>query len=66
LNLDIILEDLKSNILDKEETRNKELQVLKILKEKQIVKTLYSKENLLLVDKNIENFSMPETIESTI
>jgi hypothetical protein len=66
LNLDIILEDLKSNIFDKEQTRSKELQVLKILKEKQIIKPLYSKENLLLVDKNIENFSMDSRIESTI
>jgi hypothetical protein len=51
-----LLEELKSNIFDKEKIKELETKVLEILKEKQIVKTIYSKENMLLVDKNIENF----------
>jgi hypothetical protein len=66
LNLDILLEELKSNILDKEKTKELEQKVLEILKEKQIVKTIYSKENMLLVDKNIENFSVNNRLESTL
>jgi hypothetical protein len=61
-----LLEELKSNIFDKEKTRELETKVLDILKEKQIVKTIYSKENMLLVDKNIENFSLSNKLESTL
>jgi ABC-type uncharacterized transport system substrate-binding protein len=61
-----LLEELKSNILDKEKTKELEQKVLEILKEKQIVKTIYSKENMLLVDKNIENFSVNNRLESTL
>lgn len=66
LNLDIVLEELKSNIFDKEKTKELENKVLWVIWEKQILKTLYTKENILLIDKNIENFKLNEKIQSTI
>lgn len=66
LNIDIVLEELKSSIFSKEKTIELEQKVLNILHEKQLVKTLYSKENVLLVDNNIKNFKLQETLVSTL
>lgn len=59
LNLDILLEELKSNILSKEKTIQLAQKANEILAEKQIVKPIYSKENIVLVDNSIKNFSLP-------
>jgi len=56
--LDLILEELKSNILSNEKIKELEEEVLSILKSEQIIKTLYTPYNYYLVDKNIKNFSM--------
>ncbi len=66
LSLDIILEQLKSNVFSQEKTKTLEQDVLSILREKQLIKTLYSKENILLVDKNIKNFNLSESLKSTL
>lgn len=66
LNLDIILEELKSNIFDKEKTQELEKKAISIIKEKQILKTLYSKENVILIDKNIKNFELNKNLKSTL
>jgi len=58
--LDILLEDLKSDIKTKEETREIEEKILQILEKEQIVKTLYTPKISLLVDKNIKNVVVPE------
>lgn len=56
--LDILLEDLKS-IWDKKETKEK---ILEILKNEQIIKTLYTPKINLLIDKNIKNIIVPEKL----
>jgi len=60
--LDIILEDLKSTInIDEKYTLNK-TNALKILKEEQVIKTLYTPKIHFLVDKNIKNTQFKEYI----
>ena len=54
--LDILLEDLKS-IWDNKETKEK---ILEILKNEQIIKTLYTPKLSLLIDKNIKNTIVSE------
>lgn len=53
--LDLILEDLKSNINSKEKTIELQEKVIDILKEEQVIKTLYTPKINLLVDKNLKN-----------
>ncbi len=60
LSLDILLEELKSNVLSKEKRFELEKKVVQILDEKQIFKSLYTKENVVLIDKNIKWFSLNE------
>jgi hypothetical protein len=55
LSLDLILEEINSNKIDKETLQKKQEQALNIIKEEQIVKTLYTPLLNLLVDKNIHN-----------
>jgi hypothetical protein len=52
--LDLLLEELKSNILNEEKVIELENKVLEILKEEQIIKTLYTPKINLLVDKNLK------------
>jgi hypothetical protein len=52
--LDLLLEELKSNILNEEKVKELETKVLDILKDEQIIKTLYTPKNNLLVDKNLK------------
>ena len=58
LSLDILLEEMKWNNLSNTKILELEEKVLEILEEEQIMKTLYSPKLKLLVDKNIENYSL--------
>ena len=58
LSLDIILEEMKWNNLSNTKILELEDKIGAILKEEQIMKTLYSPKLKLLVDKNIENYSL--------
>ena len=60
--LDILLEDLKSDIRTPEETNIIKEKVLDILKKEQIIKTLYTPKINLLIDKNIRNIIMPDVL----
>jgi len=53
--LDILLEELKSNILSDEKIKENQKKILEILKEEQVIKTLYTPKINLLVDKNLKN-----------
>ncbi len=64
LSLDIILEEINSNKIDKETLQNKQKQILNIIKEEQVVKTLYTPLLNLLVDKNIHNKANSSSIWS--
>lgn len=52
--LDLILEELKSNILNEEKVIDLENKALDILKQEQVIKTLYTPKSNLLVDKNLK------------
>jgi len=60
--LDILLEELKANIYNEEKTLQIQNKVISILKEEQVVKTLYTPKINLLVDKNIKNIDMIEIL----
>ncbi len=62
--LDILLEDLKSEIKSPEETNKIKEKVLDILKKEQIIKTLYTPKINLLIDKNIKNVVIPSKLIS--
>ncbi|MCD5385126.1 ABC transporter substrate-binding protein [Candidatus Gracilibacteria bacterium] len=62
--LDILLEDLKSEIKTKDEIKHIENKILEILKKEQIIKTLYTPKINLLIDKNIKNISVPKLLTS--
>lgn len=66
LNLDILLEDLKTNIYDDVKRLEMQKKVISLIAERQIFKTLYKKENYLLVDKNIKNFQMIPSFYSDV
>ncbi|MDD2907878.1 MAG: ABC transporter substrate-binding protein [Candidatus Gracilibacteria bacterium] len=53
--LDILLEELKSDILSEEKITENENKILEILKDEQVIKTLYTPKINLLVDKNLKN-----------
>jgi hypothetical protein len=53
--LDLLLEELKGNIYDEEKTLEIQNKVISILKDEQVIKTLYTPKINLLVDKNIKN-----------
>ncbi|MDD3793364.1 MAG: ABC transporter substrate-binding protein [Candidatus Gracilibacteria bacterium] len=53
--LDLLLEELKSNILSEEKTKEIQDKILEILKDEQVIKTLYTPKINLLVDKNLKN-----------
>ena len=52
--LDLLVEELKENISSVEKTAETEKKVLEILKNEQVLKTLYTPKVNLLVDKNIK------------
>ncbi len=60
--LDIFLEELKSDIYTSEEKTEIENKILEILKEEQVVKTLYSPIEYLMVDKSIKNNTFPKML----
>jgi len=62
VNLDILLEELKWNNLKKNEAYELEKKILNILKDEQIIKTLYTPIINNLVDKNIKNYSIPKEL----
>lgn len=64
LSLDIILEDINSNKIHEETLKDKQINALKIIKDEQIVKTLYTPLLNLLIDKNINNKSSKESVLS--
>jgi len=66
LNLDILLEELKTNIYDEEKRLEIQKKVIHLISEKQIFKALYKKQNYLLIDKNIKNFTMSPHFYSDI
>ncbi len=66
LSLDLILEDINSNKLSQEKLKEMQETALNILKDEQIVKTLYTPINNLLVDKNIKNFSISDSLPSQV
>ncbi len=66
LNLDILLEELKSNVLWKEKTKELETKANEILLEKQVVRPIYTKESSVLIDNNIKNFSLTNNVASDL
>ncbi len=60
--LDLLLEELKSNIYWEERINEIQQSVSDILKEEQVVKTLYTPKINLLIDKNIKNTSFIDYI----
>lgn len=66
LNLDIILEEVQSNIFSPEKTKELTQKINEILQEKQVIFPLFQKEYTLLVDKNIKNFSFPNTLTNEV
>lgn len=66
LSLDILLEELKGNKLSNTKIIELEKRVLAIVKEEQVLKTLYSPILKVLVDRNIENYKLNEYIPDNI
>lgn len=64
--LDEILEKLKWSIQNQETTIELEKKAIEIFKNSQTIKTLYSKENPVLIDKNIKNINFNQNITSYI
>ena len=60
--LDILLEELKSDIKTPEYTNKVMLKVIDILKKEQVVKTLYTPKINLLIDKNIKNINIADKL----
>ncbi len=60
--LDILLEELKSDILNPEKETEIKNKILSILKEEQVVKSLYTPKINLLVDKTINTSLLPSEL----
>ena len=60
--LDILLEELKGDTLQKTRIEPIQKKVLQILEKEQILKTLYTPKISILIDKNIKNTSLKEYI----
>lgn len=56
LSVDILLEELKSSVLDSKKRDELTTKVLEYLQEEQVLKTLYTPLGVNLVDKNINNY----------
>ncbi len=65
LGLDILLEELKSNMLSVSKTQELESKILDILQQNNIIKTFYTSKIEMLVDKNIKDFTFPDHIPDT-
>lgn len=66
LDLDIILENLKSEVLSNEKILDLEKKSIEIFSLKQIFKPLYLKSNIVLVDNNIKNFILSQNTPSDL
>lgn len=66
LNLDLILEELKSNILGKEKLEELEKKVNEIISQKQMVRPLYTKVYHVAIDNNLKNFTLPNQISNSL
>lgn len=64
--LDYVLEELKSKILTESKTDDLKIKVLELIKEEQIVKTIFTPVIYNLVDNNIKNYNLGEKINSSI
>ncbi len=62
--LDNNLKDLKESFKNKDKRELIQVKVLDILKEEQVVKTLYSPKQKLIVDKNINIYPLPLRLQS--
>lgn len=62
LKWDILLEELKTNFIDINKRIEIQKQIMDIIYDKKIFKTLYKKINTVLIDKNIKNFKLSETM----
>lgn len=60
--LDILLEDLKSEIKTQEEIKEIQNKILEILKNEQVIKTLYTPQIDFLIDKNFKNIILPNRL----
>ena len=60
--LDILLEELKSDIQTPEYTDKVIKKILDILRKEQVIKTLYTPKINLLIDKNIKNINIPDKL----
>lgn len=64
--LDYVLEDLKSKILSDSKIEDLKVKVLELLKEEQVIKTIFTPVLYNLVDNNIKNYKLEEFIPSSI
>lgn len=64
LDLDVLLEDLKSQILSPEEIKTKSQKTLWIIEREYIIKTLFKKQRSVLIDKNIKNYKLENNLPS--
>ena len=63
--LDILLEELRSEILSQSEREDLEERIFKKLEEGQIIQTLYTNKHSLLIDRNIRKNELPEKFRNT-
>lgn len=66
LNLDILLEEAKSTLLNPEDLNTLEEKINTILKERLSVKPLYQQSNMILIDNNIRQFELPNHIANEL
>lgn len=66
LNLDLVLEELRTQILTKEKITELKQKIIDILEKRKSIKTLYKKNNILYIDKNIKNFNLKENFSSNL
>ncbi len=66
LSLDIMLEELKWNKHTNEEISELEGDILETIWEEKVLKTLYTPKLKILIDKNIKNFNINETVPENI
>jgi len=66
LDLDIVLEELKSKLLTQDEITQLETKALKIIEENHLAKTIYTPILSNLVDKNIKGYNLSKNIPENI
>jgi len=64
--LDLFLEELKSKSLSKQKVEELQKNVLMLLSEEQVVKTLYTPTTNYLLDKKIKNFKYIKNIPNIV